>query len=236
MLQHVGTPTLVDLYALRRGCRCSICSFNPIYGQGMSVAALEAVALRDCLLRGDADLSRRFFRAAAKPVRTAWRMAVAADLSLPQVPGRRSIPMRLSNWYTDRVLAAAESATVVTEGFFRVMNLVDPPARLLHPSFLMRVAATNRRRREDKRSATNPFPLKCSRRREHEIAIAGDKLARRLTAVPHLSGSSDARDSFLHEMAEVVWPQHEARVISPTRSARMIVRIVFALGSRRHRR
>ena len=132
--------------------------------------------------------------------------------------------MRLSNWYTDRVLAAAESDTVVTEGFFRVMNLVDPPARLLHPSFLMRVAATNRRRREDKPPATNPLPLKCLRRRDHEIAIGGGKLARRLTAVPHLSGSSDAarpsRDSFGHEMAEVVWPQHEASVISPAQRGR----------------
>jgi 2-polyprenyl-6-methoxyphenol hydroxylase-like FAD-dependent oxidoreductase len=200
----------------------AICSFNPIYGQGMSVAALEAVALRDCLLRGDADLSRRFFRAAAKPVRTAWRMAVAADLALPQVLGRRSIPMRLSNWYTDRVLAAAESDTVVTEGFFRVMNLVDPPARLLHPFFLMRVAATNRRCRDDK--PTNPLPLKSSRQRDHEIAIGGGKLARRLTAEPHLSGSSDAarpsRDSFGHEMADALWPQHQTSVISPAERGR----------------
>ena len=185
----------------------AICSFNPIYGQGMSVAALEAVALRDCLLRGDADLSRRFSCAAAKPVRTAWRMAVAADLALPQVPGRRSIPMRLSNWYTDRVLAAAESDTVVAEGFFRVMNLVDPPARLLQPSFLTRVAATNRRRREDNPPATYPLPLKRLRRRDHETAIGAGKLARCLTAVSHLRGSSDAerpsREALGHEMAEV---------------------------------
>jgi hypothetical protein len=54
--------------------------------------------------------------------------------------------MRLANRYMERVLAAAESDTVITERFFRVTNLVDPPARLLHPSVMMRVATGNRRR------------------------------------------------------------------------------------------
>jgi 2-polyprenyl-6-methoxyphenol hydroxylase-like FAD-dependent oxidoreductase len=40
----------------------AVCSFNPIYGQGMTVAAVEALILRDCLRRGDSDLPRRFFR------------------------------------------------------------------------------------------------------------------------------------------------------------------------------
>lgn len=34
----------------------AICSFNPIYGQGMTVAAVEAMVLRDCLRRGERNL------------------------------------------------------------------------------------------------------------------------------------------------------------------------------------
>jgi 2-polyprenyl-6-methoxyphenol hydroxylase-like FAD-dependent oxidoreductase len=142
----------------------AICSFNPVYGQGMSVAALEAMALRDCLRGGDRNLSRRFFRAAAKPVGRVWQMAAGADLALPQVDGRRSIPIRLSNWYTERVLAAAESDPVVTEGFFRVMNLLDSPARLLRPNVAYRVATRQRRARPGTRPSTTQAPEAASSR------------------------------------------------------------------------
>lgn len=124
----------------------ALCSFNPIYGQGMSVAAFEAAALQECLRDGDADLGRRFFRATAKFVGNAWNMAVSADLALPQIDGRRSMSTRLMNRYIERVLAAAESDIVVAEQFIRVENLVDPPQSLLHPSFVRRIAAANRRR------------------------------------------------------------------------------------------
>ncbi|WP_124712213.1 FAD-dependent oxidoreductase [Mycolicibacterium nivoides] len=131
----------------------AICSFNPVYGQGMSVAALEALALRDCLARGGDDLGRRFLRAAAGCVNTAWQMACGADLAMPQIPGPRPMSVRLSNWYTERVLTAAEDDPVVTEAFFRVMNLVDPPSRLMHPSIVRRVTAGASRRHRTRRPA-----------------------------------------------------------------------------------
>lgn len=117
----------------------AICSFNPIYGQGMSVAALEAIALRDCLAKGQKDLARRFFCASAKPVNIAWQLAVGSDLGLPEVAGHRTRAIRATNAYVDRVLAAAEQDSAIGEQFLAVTALLDPPARLFRPSIIRRV-------------------------------------------------------------------------------------------------
>jgi 2-polyprenyl-6-methoxyphenol hydroxylase-like FAD-dependent oxidoreductase len=125
----------------------AICSFNPVYGQGMTVSALDAVALRDCLRRGRSDLARRYFRASAKPIGVAWQMAASADLAFPEVEGKRSRAMRVSNRLVDWVLGACESDPVVLGRFYKVNGLVDSPVRLAHPEFIYRVAAANLRRR-----------------------------------------------------------------------------------------
>lgn len=125
----------------------AICSFNPVYGQGMSVAAMQAVALRDCLAQGDKDLARRFFRAAAKVVDVAWRLAVGGDRAMPQVHGSLSVPAVVMNRYVERLLSAAEADQVVLEQFLRVSGLVDPPVRLMRPSIMLRVLSGDRRRR-----------------------------------------------------------------------------------------
>ena len=129
-------------------CGDAICSFNPIYGQGMSVAALDAVALRDCLRRGVTDLPRRYFRAAAKVIGVAWQTGATSDLAFPEVEGRRTLSMRATHRLVDLVLTACESDAVVATQFFKVAWLVDPPIRLLRPSFLYRVATVNLDRRQ----------------------------------------------------------------------------------------
>src|SRR6476661_260463 len=121
----------------------AICSFNPVYGQGMTVAALEALALRDCLSRGTSDLSRRYFPAAARPIRQAWQLATGGDLALPEIEGARPFSTRLLNGYVDRVLTAAEFDPAALEQFVRVTSLVDPATRLLRPAMMWRAASAH---------------------------------------------------------------------------------------------
>jgi len=125
----------------------AICSFNPVYGQGMTVAALEALALRDCLSCGTEDLARRFFRAAEAPIRQAWQLSTNPDLALPEIHGTPPLTARLFNRYVDRILAAAESDTAAVDQFIRVTSLTDPATRLLRPAMIWRAARANHSRR-----------------------------------------------------------------------------------------
>lgn len=137
----------------------AVCSFNPVYGQGMTVAALDATALRRCLRDGDQDLPGRFFRASAKTIGIAWRNATSADLSLPEVAGKRSVGMRLNNAFADRVLTAVETDRVVAGQFFRVLAMLDAPTRLMRPSMLARILRANLTGPTDRHTVPQPAPV-----------------------------------------------------------------------------
>jgi len=123
----------------------AVCSFNPIYGQGMTVAAIEALVLRKCLRRTDRNLPRRFFQSSAKKIRIAWQSAAGSDLALPEVKGQVPLSMQLSNAYLDLVMTAAERDTAVMLRFLRVIGMIDSPATLLLPSFIFRVLRERQR-------------------------------------------------------------------------------------------
>jgi 2-polyprenyl-6-methoxyphenol hydroxylase-like FAD-dependent oxidoreductase len=123
----------------------ALSSFNPVYGQGMTVAALEALVLREVLDEGPRDLARRFFRRVARLIDSPWDIAAGSDLRLPLVPGPRPLRVRLVNAHVARVQAAASVDPVVGRAFLRVANLVDPPGSLLRPTLVARVLAASRR-------------------------------------------------------------------------------------------
>jgi 2-polyprenyl-6-methoxyphenol hydroxylase-like FAD-dependent oxidoreductase len=124
----------------------ALCSFNPIYGQGMTMAALQALSLRDCLRSGNAELAQRFFRATARHIGPAWAMNQANDRD-PSPTRRSSASQRLRKWTVNASLRAAANDIRVAERFFRVSNLIDPPARLRDPALLLRILIANLRHR-----------------------------------------------------------------------------------------
>ncbi|MET7773305.1 FAD-dependent monooxygenase [Nocardia sp. NPDC005366] len=128
----------------------AVCSFNPLYAQGMSVAAQQALALRDCLAAGTSDLPSRFYAEAGRVVDVAWQMSTGSDLRYPGVVGDRTARIRLTNAYVGAAHRAAHTDARVARTFLRVANLVEPPAALLRPALAGRILLPGRRNNDDR--------------------------------------------------------------------------------------
>ncbi|MET0987545.1 MAG: FAD-dependent monooxygenase [Steroidobacteraceae bacterium] len=122
----------------------AIASFNPVYGQGMTVAACQAFALRKALRAPERKLAKRFFAAAARIIDTPWQIAVGADLAIPSVEGERPFSVSFRNRYLQRVFLAASRDARVARAFRRVTHLLAPPGSLMCPRVLLRVCWQSR--------------------------------------------------------------------------------------------
>jgi 2-polyprenyl-6-methoxyphenol hydroxylase-like FAD-dependent oxidoreductase len=121
----------------------ALCSFNPIFGQGMTVSALEAQLLDECLrsleLRGTPNLEAltcNFREQVSKTVDIAWNMATNEDLRFPQTPGARSLKVRFMHWYTKRLHRAAGESSLITERFHEVVHMLAPRSALFRRDVL----------------------------------------------------------------------------------------------------
>jgi 2-polyprenyl-6-methoxyphenol hydroxylase-like FAD-dependent oxidoreductase len=117
----------------------AICSFNPVYGQGMSCAALQAAALQKCLKCNGANFERHFFRAAAKVIDIPWGTAVGSDLRLAETVGKRTLNVRFINWYVAQLHKAGHTDAVAAAAFLRVAQLVAPPTGIFAPTIAARI-------------------------------------------------------------------------------------------------
>ena len=127
----------------------AVCSFNPLYGQGMTSAAMQAAAL-DKLLKARPSLHgirKPYFRQVTKIVDTPWKTAVAEDFRFPETKGRKAPGTDLINAYMDHVHRATHKDTVVGAAFLKVLNMIEPPVSLLSPRILWRVVRNLARRR-----------------------------------------------------------------------------------------
>ena len=117
----------------------AICSFNPVYGQGMTVAVLEAAELDKALQEEPRKLAQKFFARAAKIVDAPWSMAAGNDLRMPDVPGKRTVVGRFLHWYLAKLNMAARYDMSAVIAFQKTKNLLAPPQSLLKPSLMARV-------------------------------------------------------------------------------------------------
>jgi 2-polyprenyl-6-methoxyphenol hydroxylase-like FAD-dependent oxidoreductase len=117
----------------------ALCSFNPVYGQGMSVALLEARELETLLASGAENLAPRFFARASKVIDTQWAIAVGSDLRIPEAEGPRPPGLQFKNWYISQLHRAAHTDPACALAFHRVGNLLALPSSILRPRIALRV-------------------------------------------------------------------------------------------------
>ena len=121
----------------------AVCSFNPVYGQGMTSATLQAEALDQVLTARHGHpltgIAREFFARAAKIVDIPWQMAAGEDFRYPETEGKKAPGTDLLNAYVARVHRATHHDPVVLAEFLKVMNLMLPPTSLMRPAILWRV-------------------------------------------------------------------------------------------------
>lgn len=118
----------------------AIASFNPFYGQGMTVAIFQAVVLHHALAEhGLDDLGRRFFGQVEAVVDTPWFQAIAVDFLYPQATGPTPAGVESFQEYMGRLGRTALDDGAVAEAFTRVFQLERPLSWLLQPRIVRRV-------------------------------------------------------------------------------------------------
>lgn len=118
----------------------AVCSLNPLYAQGMSVAIGEGAVLGQVLDQHGLDsVGRHVLQRTKRAVDAAWWLATGADLGHPDVQRRRTAQWRLINAYINRLLPVAHRDPVVAEAFLAVNGLMAQPQHLMHRRIVSRV-------------------------------------------------------------------------------------------------
>jgi 2-polyprenyl-6-methoxyphenol hydroxylase-like FAD-dependent oxidoreductase len=120
----------------------AVCAFNPVYGQGMTIAALGALTLRNTLredgnLRG---LSHRFQKRLAKVNKAPWLLATGEDYRYPETKGHGAgLMTKFMHRYMNHVFQLATQSVEVRGVLLRAFSMLIPPTALFHPRISLRV-------------------------------------------------------------------------------------------------
>ncbi|MFS8104715.1 FAD-dependent monooxygenase [Lentzea alba] len=135
----------------------AVCVLNPVYGQGMTVVALQAKVLHQVLSR-NRDLSAvvaKFRRRSANVLRMPWIVATSADAAW--TADEQPWTARVSQWYFDQIVRLIPTHPAVYRRFGMVAQMLSGPGSLLHPSVVWPVIRSAvARRSEPRRSAAFP--------------------------------------------------------------------------------
>lgn len=118
------------------------CRFDPVFGQGVSVAAMEAHQLQLLLQRRqklDKTFTQQFYKETAHIIQTPWEMTTTEISRHPQLKRELTIKQKFQLWYTKQIYQLSATDSDVYIRLVRVMNLIRSPFHLFHPKVLLAV-------------------------------------------------------------------------------------------------
>ncbi len=118
----------------------AVCRLNPVYGQGMSSAAIQAQVLEEVLQKkGHQSIWKTYFRRVAGAVKTPWELTVTEDFKFPETQG---VPPKMPSFllkYFNKLNRVVNQDEVIYRSFAKVLNMMSEPTILLRPSIVWRV-------------------------------------------------------------------------------------------------
>ncbi|MGW0767211.1 FAD-dependent oxidoreductase [Streptomyces sp. NPDC002676] len=120
----------------------SMASVNPVYGQGLTLAALQARALAMYLRSGAAPHAPAwdYFRRADVFIDAAWKLSTTADLAQPHVTGPYPRGYPLIRWVGDKITQASVRDPEINRVYMDVVQMRQHPRTLTRAHVLLRTA------------------------------------------------------------------------------------------------
>jgi flavin-dependent dehydrogenase len=119
----------------------TICRIDPVFGQGMSIAVLEALALQKLFQKSQniKQITKSFHKRAEKIISPIWSMVIAEDFRYPETAGKKPFGLAIQQWYAKNMFLLSSQNQFVYNSFVKVMNLVSPITILMHPKIIKSV-------------------------------------------------------------------------------------------------
>jgi 2-polyprenyl-6-methoxyphenol hydroxylase-like FAD-dependent oxidoreductase len=120
----------------------TFCRIDPVFGQGMSISILEALALKKLLEKHKhaPDLfTKSFHKKAAEIISPIWNMVITEDFRYPATSGKMPFGLTIQQWYAKNIFVLSSKNQEVYDTFVKVMNLVRPITSLMKPSIIKSV-------------------------------------------------------------------------------------------------
>ncbi|WHX98387.1 glutamate synthase subunit beta [Neobacillus sp. DY30] len=118
----------------------TFCRIDPVFGQGMSIAILEALALQKLIHKDTRQLVPAVFhKKAAKIIAPIWNMVLTEDFRYPDTHGKKPFGLSIQLWYAKNIFLLSAQNQEVYNAFVKVMNLVNPITSLMRPRIIKMV-------------------------------------------------------------------------------------------------